>query len=105
MEATNAAVNSRGAKLRNFYRDLYRDLRFRVKHLIAQGLRKLKLRAYLSRSADKRALEIGGPSNIFRDEGVLPVYGVVKTADNCLYSHRTIWEGDVSCGADVQIST
>ena len=36
MEATNAALNSRGSKLRNSYRDLYRDLRFRVKHPIAQ---------------------------------------------------------------------
>ena len=41
MEATNAALNSRGSKLRNSYRDLYRDVRFRVKHPIAQTIKSL----------------------------------------------------------------
>ena len=92
MEATNAAVQSRGAKLRNFYRELYRDLRFRVKHPIAQGLRKLRVHAYLSRLAGKRAIEIGGPSNLlFGDDGPLPIYGALGSADNCLYASQTIW--------------
>ena len=91
MEATNAAVNSRGAKLRNFYRALYRDLRFRVKHPIAQELRKLRVRAYLSRLAGKRAIEIGGPSNLFGDDGPLPIYEALASADNCLYASQTIW--------------
>jgi SAM-dependent methyltransferase len=91
---SQAQLGFRGRKVLS----LYRKLRFRVKHPIAQGLRSLKLRAYLSRFAGKRALEIGGPSDIFRDEGELPVYGVLKTVDNCLYSHQTIWEGQVSAG-------
>jgi SAM-dependent methyltransferase len=94
MEATNAAPNSASSKLRNFYRDLC----FRVKHPIAQGIRKLKVQPYLSRLAGKRAIEIGGPSDIFRDEGALPVYGVLGSVDNCLYSHRTIWTETVSPG-------
>jgi SAM-dependent methyltransferase len=93
-ESKNAALNSKGSKLQN----LYRDLRFRVKHPIAQGIHKLKVQAYRSRLAGKRTLEIGGPSDIFRDEGTLPIYGVLDTVDNCLYSDQTIWTGTVNQG-------
>lgn len=78
--------------------NFYRDLRFHVKHPIAQGLRKLKVQPYLVRLAGKRALEIGGPSDIFRDEGALPVYGVAGSVDNCLYSQQTIWTATVAPG-------
>lgn len=43
-------------------------------------------------------LEIGGPSGILGDEGALPVYDVLESLDNCLYSARTIWTGEVGEG-------
>ena len=94
VEARDAALNSTSSKLRNFYR----DLRFRVKHPIAQGIHKLRVRPYLSQLAGKMTIEIGGPSDIFRDEGALPVYGVAGSVDNCLYSHQTIWTEKVIPG-------
>ena len=94
MKAKNAALNSAGLKLRNFYR----DLRFRVKHPVVQGIHKLIVHAYRSQLAGKRTLEIGGPTDIFRDEGLLPIYRVLDTVDNCLYSNQTIWTGKVSTG-------
>jgi len=78
--------------------DVYRNLCFRVKHPIAQGILRLKVQAYRSQIAGKRTLEIGGPSDIFRDEGLLPIYRVLDTADNCLYSNQTIWTGKVNPG-------
>ena len=46
----------------------------------------------------KRGLEIGGPSSIFQDVGQLPIYSVLNTLDNCLYSSETIWTGEVQEG-------
>lgn len=44
----------------------------------------------------KKALEIGGPSDIFKDGGILPVYAILTSVDNCLYSTQTIWTGNVA---------
>lgn len=52
--------------------------------------------------AGKKALEIGGPSEIFGDQGLLPIYSILKSADNCLFSARTIWTGDVQTGRSFQ---
>jgi SAM-dependent methyltransferase len=54
------------------------------------------LQAYRSELTGKRGLEIGGPSGILGVEGPLPVYDVLKSLDNCLYSSRTIWTGEVA---------
>jgi hypothetical protein len=45
----------------------------------------------------KNGLEIGGPSHLFRR--AVPVYSVVGSLDNCVYSIETIWEGNRSDGA------
>src|SRR5260370_14107209 len=52
-------------------------------------------RAYRSPLFGKRALEIGGPTVYFDDRGVLPVYAILKSVDNCLFSTETIWTGTV----------
>ncbi|MGA3107431.1 MAG: methyltransferase domain-containing protein [Terriglobales bacterium] len=57
------------------------------------------LDVYRSYLTDKRGLEIGGPSGILGDEGPLPVYSVLASLDNCLYSSRTIWAGEVKDGS------
>ena len=76
----------------------YRDLRFRVKHPIAQRIQRLKEQTNLSRFAGKRAIEIGGPSDLFGDESPFPIYRLAHTVDNCLYANHTIWEGEVTAG-------
>jgi SAM-dependent methyltransferase len=47
-------------------------------------------------------LEIGGPSDIFREKGILPIYPVIVGLDNCNYADRTIWEGVISAGDTFQ---
>lgn len=41
---------------------------------------------------DKSGLEIGGPSGIFKDEGILPIYRAVKSLDGVNFSRNTLWE-------------
>jgi SAM-dependent methyltransferase len=44
---------------------------------------------------DKDGIEIGGPSSIFRSEGYIPIYDLVRNLDGCNYSNNTIWEGTI----------
>lgn len=53
---------------------------------------------YRSALQSKRGLEIGGPSLMFADNGPLPLYQILGSLDNCLYSGSTIWAGDVQEG-------
>jgi len=57
--------------------------------------RKPNFDAYRTHLTGKRGLEIGGPSDIFQDDGPLPVYRVLENLDNCLFSAQTIWTGQV----------
>jgi predicted SAM-dependent methyltransferase len=43
-------------------------------------------------------LEIGGPSKIFGDHGLLPLYKIAGKLDACNFSDTTIWEGKISSG-------
>ena len=56
------------------------------------------LEEYRSQLMGKLALEIGGPSEVFGEFGPLSIYDVLKRADNCLFSSRTVWTGAVQCG-------
>jgi hypothetical protein len=40
---------------------------------------------------DKYGVEIGGPSAIFRKNGLVPVYDRCRRIDTCNYSEQTIW--------------
>ncbi len=53
---------------------------------------------YRSRLRSKRGLEIGGPSAMLAGDGGIPIYDVLQSLDNCLYSGTTIWTGDVRAG-------
>ena len=44
----------------------------------------------------RHALEIGGPTELFAYDGPLPVYPVLGSVDNCLFSSDTVWTGKVS---------
>ena len=46
----------------------------------------------------KCGLEIGGPSHIFTWMGILPIYSIAGSIDNCNFSHNTIWEGSIREG-------
>jgi hypothetical protein len=48
---------------------------------------------YRSRLAAKHGIEIGGPSSSFTASGEFPIYEVLSSLDNCLYSENTIWTG------------
>ena len=46
----------------------------------------------------KKGFEVGGPSSIFSNEGLIPLYPVVKHLDNCNFSQTTVWEGNIQEG-------
>ena len=48
-------------------------------------------RMYLPYVQGKCGLEIGGPSEIFRNGSVLPLYEHMKELDNCDFSSSTVW--------------
>src|SRR5579871_2192584 len=50
---------------------------------------------YQAALAGRHALEIGGPSEIFAYDGSLPVYPVLGSVNNCLFSSDTVWTGKV----------
>ena len=47
---------------------------------------------------DKIGIEIGGPSNIFRAKGLMPIYALAQQTDGCNFSSHTEWEGDIKEG-------
>jgi len=47
---------------------------------------------------DKAGLEIGGPSMIFKPEGYIPLYTILKQADGCNFNNTTVWEGNIKEG-------
>ncbi len=53
---------------------------------------------YRFRLRNKRGLEIGGPSGTLAEDGQIPIYDVLGSLDNCLYSGSTIWAGEVREG-------
>ena len=40
---------------------------------------------------NRYGLEIGGPTSLFKLNGLLPLYPLVTGIDNCLYSSKTLW--------------
>lgn len=66
--------------LRSFIRDLV-------------GLRLKQLQLFVDAVTGQNGLEIGGPSGIFRDSGLCPLYAHLKALDNCVFARQTIWEG------------
>jgi SAM-dependent methyltransferase len=57
------------------------------------------LNVYRALLSNKNGLEIGGPTHMFTDEGQLPIYSVVGSLNNCLFSSQCIWAGQVPVGA------
>ncbi len=47
---------------------------------------------------EKNGLEIGGPSDIFKKGGLVPVYTVAHNLDGCNFNTTTVWEGRIEEG-------
>jgi SAM-dependent methyltransferase len=47
---------------------------------------------------NKNGIEIGGPSFIFSEKGLIPIYPIVDNLDGCNFSNFTIWEGSIEDG-------
>lgn len=47
---------------------------------------------------NKKGLEIGGPTKLFKDDGPIPVYCYLSSLDNCNYAKDTVWEGEIKNG-------
>jgi SAM-dependent methyltransferase len=49
--------------------------------------------------AGKRGFEIGGASPSFARGGIIPIYPLVESVDNCNFGQQTIWEGTITSGS------
>ena len=45
---------------------------------------------------NKKGIEIGGLSQIFKDE--IPIYSILNSLDGCNFSTKTTWEGSLEEG-------
>lgn len=52
----------------------------------------------------KNGLEVGGPSGVFATRGLLPLYSVVASLDNCNFAAKTTWEGYITEGKTFRFS-
>ncbi len=75
---------------------LPRPLRLTVSKILPPRLRCWDEVAGLFR--DKCGLELGGPSPVFGTGELLPIYPQAARIDNCNYSARTVWQGDICAG-------
>jgi SAM-dependent methyltransferase len=48
--------------------------------------------------AGNRGFEIGGPSPLFAHGGLVPIYPLIHSLDNCNFADHTMWEGALSEG-------
>ena len=55
---------------------------------------------YVRTLIDKSGLGIGGPSSLFQDENILPIYPHIKSLDSCNFSAQTVWESSLREGYD-----
>jgi len=61
-------------------------------------IRANNIEIYLDNLRYKHGIEMGGPSSLFNEHGILPIYPVVGSLDGCNYSNETIWEGKLKEG-------
>ena len=64
------------------------------------GLRKhfLKVNDFEKYFLNRNGLEIGGPSQVFTDKGIFPIYRLLNNLDGCNFTNETVWEGSISEG-------
>ena len=69
------------------------------------GLQLIKFRRNRHYFTDKVGLEIGGPSAIFGDEQILPVYRLARRIDGVNFSNHTVWEKNIAAGETYEYTT
>lgn len=69
------------------------------------GLQLSKFRKSNHYFVDKVGLEIGGPSGIFRNKQILPIYQLAKRIDGVNFSTQTVWENNVQAGETYKYGT
>ncbi len=47
---------------------------------------------------NKQGIEIGGPSDLFKANGQMPLYPFAAQVDGCNFSSQTAWEGNITEG-------
>ncbi len=47
---------------------------------------------------EKKCIEIGGPSQLFRTNGYFPIYSCIKSIDGVNFNQETVWEGKLEEG-------
>lgn len=62
------------------------------------GLRAASFQTYEGLFRDKKGIEFGGPSQVFSKDGIFPVYPIIEHLDNCNFSSKTVWKGDIKAG-------
>lgn len=75
-----------------------RHLISKIKTKIISRKRIKNYSIYAEALVGKSGIEIGGPSEIFKDNRILPIYKVIKNLDGCNFSDTTIWEGEITGG-------
>ncbi len=79
-------------------------IRRRASALLPGVIRRLIVRRWKSYRqvrflvANAHGLEIGGPTALFRTDGLFPVYRDAASIDNVNFSPQTLWEGRVDSG-------
>jgi SAM-dependent methyltransferase len=71
-------------------------LRFIVQKLFIRKISNYK--RYQGLFYDKKGIEIGGPSSVFKKYNILPIYSVINSLDGVNFSTMTIWEGVLKKG-------
>jgi SAM-dependent methyltransferase len=71
----------------------------RIRDRVYEHLRPaLDAAPYIGAVAGKEGLEIGGPSAIFRNRKLIPVYQRIARLDGVNFSAKTVWEGQLREG-------
>ena len=86
------------SKINTFLKLLKTDGIKSVWSVIFKKITKKNIKNYHSISTivkGKYGIEIGGPSWIFRDYSVIPIYKLIKQLDSCNFASNTIWENSL----------
>lgn len=77
-----------------------------IKHLLKKAIPSVKspkiehFKSIIPLFKGKTGIEIGGPSGLFLDQGLCPLYKVIGRLDGCNFSTTTIWEGRIENKGD-----
>lgn len=71
-------------------------LQMAVQQKVFKNIKEFRNLCYLFQN--KKGIEIGGPSNMFKNNGELPIYKLASVVDGCNFSDNTAWEGKIEAG-------